>query len=101
MQMIVLIRLKFLMCSFAQYPGKTKLDKEYQEVPAMVRVELWVGLREYQHKWTERNPEKGEGKFEIYAETVSKTVNEAWSNSRFIRIEKVSKKFSSEDKFHL
>lgn len=59
------------LCFVFQYPGNEATgDKEHQHVPAMVRVELWVGLREHQQAWSRR--EDQEGKFKVYAETVSK-----------------------------
>ncbi|KAK3726944.1 hypothetical protein QZH41_014790, partial [Actinostola sp. cb2023] len=56
-----------------KYPGKTEFDKEYHEVPAMIRVELWVGLVEYQQEWIQRDAQ--EGTFEIYAETYENEIN--------------------------
>lgn len=53
----------------AQYPGESNRGKEAREVPAMVRVELWVGLRKHQMDWIRREGQS-EGRFKIYAETV-------------------------------
>lgn len=52
-----------------QYPGKKqfKLD-DYPEVPAQVRVILWLGLEKHQEAWTNRHDIEGD--FCVFAETV-------------------------------
>lgn len=52
-----------------QYPGKKqfKLD-DYPEVPAQVRVMLWLGLEKHQEAWTNRHDIEGD--FCVFAETV-------------------------------
>lgn len=51
-----------------KYPGKKALDiSDHPELPAMVRVELWFGLEQYQSNWTSRG--KSEGEFGVLAET--------------------------------
>lgn len=53
-----------------QYPGKKALNiADHPELPAIVRVELWFGLEQYQSNWTAR--EQREGDFGVLAETVS------------------------------
>lgn len=42
---------------------------DHPELPAIVRVELWFGLEQYQSNWTAR--EQREGDFGVLAETVS------------------------------
>lgn len=52
-----------------QYPGKKQFNLEdYPEVPAQVRVILWLGLEKHQEAWTNR--QDIEGDFCVFAETV-------------------------------
>ena len=52
-----------------QYPGKKQFKLEdYPEVPAQVRVILWLGLEKHQEAWTNR--QDIEGDFCVFAETV-------------------------------
>lgn len=43
--------------------------EDYPEVPAHVRMIIWLGLEKHQEDWTNR--EQTEGDFCVYAETVS------------------------------
>lgn len=53
---------------FMQYPGKKQFNLEdYPEVPAQVRVMLWLGLEKDQEAWTNR--QETEGDFCVFAET--------------------------------
>ena len=55
---------------FFQYPGKKGHNiKEHPEVPALLRLELWLGLVGQQHHWTARG--RSDGEFTLYAESVS------------------------------
>ncbi|KAJ7336518.1 hypothetical protein OS493_011728 [Desmophyllum pertusum] len=53
--------------------GKKALDiADHPELPAIVRVELWFGLEQYQSNWTAR--EQSEGEFGVLAETYENEV---------------------------
>lgn len=53
----------------SQYPGKKQFNLEdYPEVPAQVRVMLWLGLEKHQEAWSNR--QETEGDFCVFAETV-------------------------------
>lgn len=65
----VFISIPNVKCLF-QYPGKKASNlKEHPEIPALLRVEIWLGLERDQDNWTARG--KSEGEFVVYAETVS------------------------------
>ena len=52
-----------------QYPGKKQFNLEdYPEVPAHVRLILWLGLEKHQEAWSNR--QETEGDFCVFAETV-------------------------------
>ncbi|RMX57790.1 hypothetical protein pdam_00006779 [Pocillopora damicornis] len=56
-----------------KYPGKKALNiADHPELPAIVRVELWFGLEQYQSNWTAR--EQREGDFGVLAETYENEV---------------------------
>ncbi|KAL9983693.1 hypothetical protein ACROYT_G005909 [Oculina patagonica] len=56
-----------------KYPGKKALDiADHPELPAIVRVELWLGLEQHQSNWTAR--EQSEGEFGVLAETYENEV---------------------------
>lgn len=53
---------------FMKYPGKKQLNLEdYPEVPAHVRLILWLGLEKHQEAWSNR--QETEGDFCVFAET--------------------------------
>ena len=56
--------------SFLQYPGKRNSDGELPEIPALLRVMLWLGLEQYQGEWEELK--KTGGDLSLFAETVSR-----------------------------
>lgn len=56
-----------------KYPGKKGNDvKEHPELPAKLRVEMWLGLEKQQQYWTARP--KTEGDFCVFAETYENEV---------------------------
>ncbi|PFX11673.1 Dysferlin, partial [Stylophora pistillata] len=56
-----------------EYPGLKALNTvDHPELPAVVRVELWFGLEQYQSNWTAR--EHSEGDFGVLAETYENEV---------------------------
>ena len=58
-----------ILFSSPQYPGKKQFNLEdYPEVPAHVRLILWLGLEKHQEAWTNR--QETEGDFCVFAETV-------------------------------
>lgn len=60
----------------SQYPGKKQFNlDDYPEVPAHVRVILWLGLEKHQEAWSNR--QETEGDFCVFAETVWPVV---WSS---------------------
>ena len=50
--------------------------KEHPELPAKLRVEMWLGLEKQQQYWTARP--KTEGDFCVFAETVSWRESVLW-----------------------
>lgn len=50
--------------------------KEHPELPAKLRVEMWLGLEKQQQYWTARP--KTEGDFCVFAETVSSRESVLW-----------------------
>lgn len=53
---------------FMKYPGKKQFNLEdYPEVPAHVRLILWLGLEKHQEAWSNR--QETEGDFCVFAET--------------------------------
>ena len=54
---------------FLQYPGKRNSDRELPEIPALLRVMLWLGLEKHQGEWEELG--KSGGDLSLFAETVS------------------------------
>lgn len=53
---------------FMKYPGKKQFDLEdYPEVPAQIRMVLWLGLEKHQEAWTNRKDVEGD--FCVFAET--------------------------------
>lgn len=78
---------------FMQYPGKKQFNLEdYPEVPAHVRVILWLGHEKHQHAWSNR--QETEGDFCVFAETYENQMSvlgnwtakglprPAWSNAK-------------------
>lgn len=78
---------------FMKYPGKKQMNLEdFPEVPAHVRMIVWLGLEKHQEDWTNR--EQTEGDFCVYAETYENQMNvlgtwtskglprPSWSNAR-------------------
>ncbi|XP_068709292.1 myoferlin-like isoform X2 [Montipora foliosa] len=78
---------------FMKYPGKKQFNLEdFPEVPAHVRMVVWLGLEKHQEIWTNR--EQTEGDFCVYAETYENQMNvlgtwtskglprPSWSNAR-------------------
>lgn len=78
---------------FMKYPGKKQMNLEdFPEVPAHVRMIVWLGLEKHQEAWTNR--EQTEGDFCVYAETYENQMNvlgtwtskglprPSWSNPR-------------------
>ncbi|XP_073239418.1 myoferlin-like [Porites lutea] len=73
---------------FMQYPGKKGFNIDgYPEVPAHVRVMLWLGLEKHQEAWTNR--QETEGNFCVFAETYENQMRsllgswtaKSWSNA--------------------
>ncbi|XP_048584840.1 myoferlin isoform X2 [Nematostella vectensis] len=59
---------------FMKYPGKKQQNiEDYPEVPAHVRMMIWLGLEKHQEDWTNR--ELTEGDFCVYAETYENEMN--------------------------
>ncbi|XP_028415074.1 myoferlin-like [Dendronephthya gigantea] len=56
-----------------KYPGKRNRDKELPEIPALLRVMLWLGLEKYQGEWEELR--KSGGDLSLFAETYE---NQMW-----------------------
>jgi len=52
-----------------QYPGRE--GEAHLEIPALVRLELWLGQAKHQQQWMERK----NGEFNVYAERVRIMVN--------------------------
>ena len=56
-----------LLCFFMQYPGmKAEKDGKW-EIPASIRVKLWLGLEKHEMQW---HAMQTEGELAVYAETV-------------------------------
>ncbi|XP_022792929.1 myoferlin-like isoform X4 [Stylophora pistillata] len=69
-----------------KYPGKKGQDvKEHPELPAKLRVEMWLGLEKQQQYWTARP--KTEGEFCVFAETYENEVKiiSKWTNNKLTR----------------
>ncbi|KAL9983681.1 hypothetical protein ACROYT_G005897 [Oculina patagonica] len=66
-----------------KYPGKKGQDvKEHPELPAKLRVEMWLGLEKQQQYWTARP--KTEGDFCVFAETYENEVKiiSKWTHNK-------------------
>jgi len=61
-----------------KYPGRDA-EETYHEIPALVRLELWLGLATQQQHWINRES----GEFNVYAETYENDMRKesAWSPS--------------------
>jgi hypothetical protein len=51
-----------------QYPGHQSEKDKKPEIPALVRVKLWLGLVNEEQEWHKMQTE---GELAVYAETVS------------------------------
>ena len=55
-------------CVWLQYPGN-KAEKENKwEIPALVRLKIWLGLEKHESEWHRMQTE---GELAVFAETVS------------------------------
>ena len=52
--------------------------EDFPEVPAHVRMIVWLGLEKHQEAWSNR--EQTEGDFCVYAETVNTTLSQNFSD---------------------
>lgn len=69
-----------------KYPGKKGQDiNDHPEIPAKLRVEMWLGLEKQQQYWTGRP--KTEGDFCVFAETYENEVKiiSKWTNNKLTR----------------
>lgn len=62
--------------------------KEHPELPAKLRVEMWLGLEKQQQYWTARP--KTEGDFCVFAETVGWRESVLWDRDLFHSISSVA-----------
>lgn len=69
-----------------KYPGKKGQDvKDHPQIPAKLRVEMWLGLEKQQQYWTGRP--KTEGDFCVFAETYENEVKiiSKWTHNKLTR----------------
>ena len=59
-------RFMCLLCS--QYPGSKALKDGKYEIPALVRMKVWLGLEKHENEW---HACQTEGDLAVFAETVS------------------------------
>ena len=51
-----------------QYPGNKAVKDDKWEIPALLRMKIWLGLERHQHEWHRMQTE---GELAVFAESVS------------------------------